>query len=197
MPKISWNDIISRTTERNIRNSLIFSLITIFSKFYNISFKDFSIFWISIPEWLVDTSLLILIILFSYLLVINWIWDIMWYRLWYNQNSISSQIWTELKLDKDFIRWWLWLLEKIYTLDKESKLPNEYKNLDDETKRQYEDFKTNIELYIARLEYVWNNFKHLSIYVKFYVFWQSFLIPLAINIFAIMCILFYWRIILP
>jgi hypothetical protein len=197
MPKLSWSDIISSTTEKSIRNSLIFSSIAILSKFYDISFKDFNVFWINIPESLVDTTLFILILCFSYWLIIKWLWDLSWFKLWYNSNSILSEFWTEMKLDKTFINWWVSLLKKLHELEIKETWPNWYENLDEDTKNKHTDFKTNIELFILRLEHAWTKFNTLSFYARYYVFVQSFLIPILINILAIYLIIYYWNLLSP
>ena len=102
-----------------------------------------------------------------------------------------------MKLDKTFLEGGLRLLKKLYHLEKSHEWPSEFAAADEETKREYQDFKTNVQLYIVRLEHAGTKFRVLSWFGHYYVWVQSFLIPVVISIYALYLVFRYGTMVSP
>ena len=106
------------------------------------------------------------------------------FRLWYRETSIWSNFGTNMKLDKLFIGGGLDLLKLLIELDKTGAYPTTFDKLDEETRKKYDDFKMNTELYGARLESAGTKFGALSAFGHFYVWIQCLLFPLSVSLLA-------------
>ncbi len=191
MPKINGKDIISATTEKIIRRSVVISSITVLVKVYNVPLNDLRIIGMELPLALFDVVLMVLVGYFVYSLIINWIGDLLAFRLWYRESSIWSQFGTQMKIDKDFCRGGVPLLLKLYHLEKDKEWPTEFSKLDEKAREDYKDFKTNVQLYCTRLEHAGTRFSALSYFGHYYVWVQSFLFPLGLSLFAIYLLVKY------
>jgi len=184
MPKVSGKDIISETTEKIIRRLVVISLITILVKAYSVPLGELKVLGVGLPASLFDVVSLALIGYFSYALIISWIGDLLAFRLWYRESSIWSEFETRIKLDKTFIRGGVDLLLKVYHLEKNKEWPSDFSTMDENIRKEYQDFKTNVELYCVRLENAGTKFKALSWFGHYYVWIQSFFIPVALSVIA-------------
>jgi len=191
MPKISGKDIISETTEKIIRRSVVISSITVLVKVYNVPLNNLKLLDMELPAALFDVVLLVLVAYFTYSLIINWVGDLLAFRLWYRESSIWSEFGTQMKLDKNFIRGGIPLLLRLYHLEKNKKWPIDFSKLDEETRKDYQDFKTNVELYYVRLEHAGTRFSVLSSFGHYYVWIQSFLFPLGLSLVAVYLLIKY------
>lgn len=185
MPKFSGKEIISETTEKAIRRTMLIGTAAILTKLYRVPLGDLKILGMELPPALFDTALLVLVAYASYSLTINWIGDLLAFRLWYRESSIWSQFGTNMKLDKTFIRGSIPLLVKLHALENGKSWPTDYSTLDDKLREEFSDFKTNAGLYCSRLEYAGTRFSVLSAFGHYYVWFQSFLLPMALCALAI------------
>ena len=197
MPKVSGKDIISDTTEKVIRRTVVFSSITALVKLYNVPLNDLKLLGMELPAALFDVVLLALVVYFTYSLIINWAGDLLAFRLWYRESSIWSEFGTQMKLDKGFIGGGVQLLLRLYNLEKNKEWPTDFNTLDEKTREEYTNFKTNVELYCTRLEHAGTKFSVLSCFGHYYVWIQSFLFPLGLSLFALYLLMKYGSFALP
>lgn len=91
-----------------------------------------------------------------------------------------------MKLDKNFVSGGISLLDKLFKLEKGNAWPADYASLDTEIRKEFGEFKTNVELYCVRLDAAGKRFRTLSTYGHFYVWFQSFIFPLLIASLALL-----------
>jgi hypothetical protein len=178
MPSVSGKDLISDITEKAGRRLIVLSSIVILVKLYKVDLADMSILGLSLPSELFDVVSLCLVLYMIYVLVINWLGDLVAYRLWYSESEIWSQFNTNMKLDGSFIKGGTALLQKIFALEKGSKWPERFEDIPEDIRKEYQDFKTNSELYICRLDAAGQRFSALSKFASFYVWFQAFVLPM-------------------
>jgi hypothetical protein len=89
-----------------------------------------------------------------------------------------------MKLDKSFIRGAVPLLVKLHALEKGKVWPIDYPALDEDVRKEFMDFKTNAQLYCLRLEHAGTRFRTLSVFGHYYVWFQSFVLPVALCVLA-------------
>lgn len=179
MPKLSGKDIISESTEKVIRRTMVISSAAILAKIYDIPLNDLKVLGMELPSSLFDTAFLLLVGYSAYSLVLHWSGDLLAFRLWYRESSAWSEFGTNMRLDKGFIRGGIPLLMRLYDLEREHKWPAIFADLDDEAKERYADFQQNVKLYCLRLEQAGTRFSMLSSFGHYYVWVQCFLLPLA------------------
>lgn len=197
MPKVSGKDLISSATEKSAGRLFLFSSAAILAKAYDVPLSDLELFKVKIPAGLFDTALIVVIAYLAYVLLINWVGDLIAYRQWYSESSIWSEFGTNMKLDKHFIRGGLPLLIRLHELEAAGRSPVSMADVDDETKKKLNDFKTNVELYTARLEAAGRKFSVLSWYAHYYVWLNSFLFPMAVTAVALYMLLKYGQVAAP
>lgn len=185
MPKVSGKDLISDLTEKNGRRLVVVSFLTLLIKLYKVNLSKLTVFSLNLPTELFDVVALTLIIYFIYALVVNWLGDLAGFRLWFDSNEMDSQFGTTIKLDKSFVKGGVGLLNKLFELEKGQSWPENYETLESDIKKEFTDFKTNAELYCVRLEGAGKRFGLLSKYGHFYVWFQSFALPILISIWAL------------
>ncbi|WBA16385.1 hypothetical protein [Salinivibrio proteolyticus] len=185
MPKISGDDIISDLTEKSGRRLLVVSFMTILVKLYDIDLGELNLFGINVPADLFDLLAVILMVYFFYTLLVNWLGDLAGFKLWFSNNNIHSNFGTNMELDKNFLNGGRELLRRLHELEFNGQFPNAYDEVDEETKKKYIDFKTNVELYCVRLEGAGQRFSALSKYGHFYIWFQSFLLPIIVSVVAL------------
>jgi hypothetical protein len=197
MPFVSGNDLISEITEKAGRRLIVLSAIVILVKLYEVNLEDLSILGLSLPSELFDLVALCLIMYMVYVLVINWIGDLAAFRLWYSESNIWSEFNTNIKLDKGFISGGTKLLLDLFRLEKSGSWPADFSELSEDMKREYNNFKTNVELYVARLSAAGQQFSTLSAFSRFYIWFQAFLLPMAFAGGALYMLYAYGNISLP
>jgi hypothetical protein len=180
MPKVSGKDLISEITEKCGRRLIVISSLTLLVKLYEIPLQDLKILGVDLPIQVFDVVAWSMIIYFSYTLTINWLGDLAAFKLWFTENSIWSQFNTNLKLDGQYLSGGFDLLLRMAELEKSEEPPNSSRSLSVEDKKKYDAFRQNIELYIIRLEAAGNNFRILSWFARFYIFFQSYALPLML-----------------
>jgi hypothetical protein len=151
MPKVSGKDLISGSTEKSLNKLLLFASAAILAKTYDIPLGNMKLLSVDIPAAVFDVSLLVLTMYFLYVFVVKWIGDVTAFRSWYRETSIWSEFGTNMKLDKTFINGGVDLLKSLNELEKKKAFPQTFDNLDAETRKKYDDFKANAELYAVRL----------------------------------------------
>src|SRR5712664_2521471 len=100
MPKVSGKDIISDSTEKVARRTLVVSSAAILAKLYDVPLGDLNVLGMELPASLFDTVLLVLIVYSAYSLLLHWFGDLAAFRLWFSESSIWSEFGTNMKLDK-------------------------------------------------------------------------------------------------
>lgn len=185
MPKVSGKDLISDNTEKIARRTVVVSSIVIFVKLYKVPLDDLKLLGMELPAELFDIVSFALVCYFIYSFIISWIGDLLAFRLWFRESSLSGIFGAPMKTDKSFLRGGTELLKKLYCLEKKEKWPSDFSELDEATKKEFQDFKVNVENYINRFEHAGTRFRALSLFGHFYVWIHSFLIPLGIGILAI------------
>jgi hypothetical protein len=90
-----------------------------------------------------------------------------------------------MKTDKSFVNGAAKLIKKLYALEKGQDWPENFDGLDSELKRDFQEFKTNVDLFNVRLEAVGTKFSALSIYGHIYVWFQSFTLPIGLSLLAL------------
>lgn len=191
MPNISGKSLISETTEKVLARSLVVFSAAILTKLYDVPFKDLKALGMQLPEPLVDTVLLILVIYYMYSLTINWLGDLAAFRLWFKESSIWSQFGSNMKLDKDFIKGVTPLLVRLHEMEKQGNWPADYSKLSDQDKKDLADFKNNAELYTCRLDHAGTRFAVLSWFCRYYVWLQSYVFPMLLSVFALYLLVRY------
>lgn len=191
MPKISGRDVLSETTEKAQVRLFVVAAVAIVSKAYRLPVEDIRLLGMEFPAAIFDVSMLILVLWTSYSYLVKWSGDLIGFRLWYSESSIWSEFGTNVKLDKSFISEGIGALKAFNELEV-SRLGEEgLRNLPDEKKRLYEDFKLNADLWAMRLDYAGKKFKAVSAFGHFYVWVQGFVLPVAASIVAVYLLLKY------
>jgi len=185
MPKLSGKDLISDLTEKYGRRLIAISFLSILVKAYDVNLDKLSVFGLNLPTELFDVVALSLIAYFIYALIVNWVGDLAAFKLWFESNNITSEFGTEMKTDKSFVNGGAKLIKKLYALEKGQDWPESFEGLDTDLKKEFQDFKTNIELYNVRLEAAGTKFSALSIYGHIYVWFQSFALPIGLSLLAL------------
>jgi hypothetical protein len=189
MPKVSGKDLISDLTEKNGRRLMVVSFLTLIIKIYNVDLSDFLVFGIKLPSALFDRVAWALIIYFTYALCVNWIVDLAAFRLWFDSNqAFTREFGTFVRLDKNFIAEGTELLTKLYKLENAQSWEN-FEDLDPDIREKFIDFKTNVQIYCDRLNRVGQQFSSISKYGQFYVWFQSFILPILLALWAIFVLL--------
>jgi hypothetical protein len=191
MPTVSGKDLISESTEKSQLRLMIVSSIAIITKAYAVPSHDLRLLGVEVPAPAFDVTLFVLVLWAFYTFLLKWIGDLAAFRLWFRESSIWSEFGTNMKLDKSFISGGISLLKEIQKLELEKQGGQPVSELPEDVKKQFEDFRTNVELYGARLEYAGTRFSALSFYAHFYVWIQSFFIPLLWGLAAIYLLLKY------
>lgn len=189
MPKVSGKDLISEATEKVVRRTMFISGAVILVKAYSVDLEDLSLFGLSLPAELFDVVALVLILYHLYSLTINWVGDLAAFRLWYRESEIWSQFQTNMKLDKSFISGGIKLFLRLLELEKKDLWPENYADLDEDAKKEFTNFKTNVELFNARLAHAGTQFRALSNFGRYYVWVQSFSIPVILAVTALLMLL--------
>lgn len=189
MPKLGGKDLISPTTEKVGQRALVIGASAILVKAYSVPLNDLKALGIELPPALIDTVLLVLVIYSAYSLTLHWFGDLLSFRLWYRESSIWCEFGTNMKLDKNFIRGSIPLLVKLHALEQNHKWPLCFDELDQETRELFKDYKANADLYGNRLEHAGTRFSVLSVFGHYYVWIQSFVLPLLV-----LCIATYYLI---
>lgn len=189
MPRISGKTLISETTEKVLSRTLVVASATILTKFYDVPLNDLKALGMELPAALFDSVLLVLVIYYIYSLTINWVGDLAAFRLWYTESSIWSEFGSNMTLDKEFIRGAVPLMLKLHELEQNRAWPTTFESLSDEDRRNFADFKANVELYTLRLEYAGRRFSLLSKFGHYYVWFQSYIFPMMLCVGAL-CLLF-------
>lgn len=197
MPKLSGKDIISETTEKVIRRTLVISAAAILTKWYEVPLSQLKVLGMDLPATIIDTALLVLVVFSVYSLIINWTGDLLAFRLWFRENAIWSMFNTNMKLDGKFISGGIPLLLRLHQMEKDGKWPVVYSELDDESKKDFESFKTNVELYCTRLDYAGQKFSVLTYFGQYYVWVHSFAFPVGLSIVALYVLVKHGQFILP
>jgi len=197
MPSVSGTDLISQTTDKTIRRTTIVAAVAILVKLYNVPVEDSAVLNVKLPGSLIDTSLFVVVVYSAYTLLVNWLGDLLAFRMWYRESSIWSQFGTNMKLDKDFISGGIPLLQRLHALEKAQSWPVDYRSLDNDTKNQFQDFKTNVELFSVRLEHAGTRFRTLSAYGHYYVWIHSFVLPMALCVVAVFLLVTRGSVALP
>lgn len=185
MPKVSGKDLISDLTEKYGRRLIAISFISIVVKAYDVNLEHLSVLGLNFPADLFDVVALSLILYFIYALIFNWLGDLASFKLWFKSNDITSEFGTKMKTDKDFISDGPKLIKKLFALEKNQNWPESFDSLDDDLRKEFEQFKKNIDLYSARLEAAGAKFASLSIYGHTYVWFQAFALPVLLSVIAL------------
>lgn len=185
MPRVSGNALISETTEKVLKRTLVIASATVLTKFYDVPLNDLKALGMELPAALFDSVLLVLVVYHMYSLTINWLGDLAAFRLWYTESSIWSEFGSNVKLDKEFIRGAAPLMLKLHELEQNRAWPTSFQLLSEEDRRNFADFKTNVELYTLRLEDAGSRFSMLSKFGHYYVWFQSYLFPMALCVGAL------------
>jgi hypothetical protein len=180
MPTISGKALISETTEKVIRRAAVIASATILVKLYDVPLNDLKVLGMDLPPQLFDVALLVLVAYHIYALLINWIGDLAAFRLWFKESSVWSDFGSNMKLDKSFLQGAIPLMLRLHHMEKGLAWPENLAAMDEETKRDLRDFKTNVELYTARLDYAGTRFSALNWFGRYYVWVQSFIFPMAL-----------------
>lgn len=189
MPTVNGKDLISDITEKAGRRLIVLSSLVTLVKLYRVNLEDLSILGLSLPSELFDVVSFSLVLYMIYVLIINWVGDLAAYRLWFSASDIWSQFNTNMKLDGGFISGGTRLLLKLFALEKNGNWPESFNELPEHLRNEYQDFKTNSELYIVRLDAAGNRFRGLSRFSSFYIWFQAFLLPLGFAAVAIYLLL--------
>ncbi len=184
MPTVSGKDLISEGTEKVIRRAIVIASTAILAKVYDVPLNDLKVLGMELPQSLFDIVLLILVLYHMYSLTINWVGDLAAFRLWFHESSIWSEFGSKLKLDISFIQGAVPLMLRLHQLEKGKAWPPNFSELDDDAKREYNDFKGNVELYTARLEHAGTRFSALTWFGHYYVWIQSFAFPMLLCVIA-------------
>ena len=189
MAKIQGEDIISGQTSKSVNRLILVSTIVIFIKLYRVDLADLSLLGLSLPPELFDIVALALIVWGTYVLFLSWLTDLVSFRKWYNSRNLWMEFSIDTAVDKKFYGEGAELLLKLFRLEHDNSWPSRIDDMDDELKEKYTDFKTNVELFIVRLEAAGSNFKQVSRFGKYYIWIQSFAIPLLLAISATLLLL--------
>lgn len=185
MPKITGNDLISESTHKVVIRACTIATVIILVKLYNVKIDNIKFQDIEFPGQLVDTGFIIILIYYVYSLIVNWSTDFVSFRYWFKDNDIVSVLDQNRKPNKEWISGSINLLNKLIELDKKNKFPNNFNDLDESVKKEYNNLKLNVELWIARLSSTKNSFRIVSGFGKFYVVIHCLLIPLILLLFAL------------
>ena len=190
MPKVGGKDVISETTEKVVRRTMFISATVILVTAYNVNLEDLSLFGLSLPAELFGVVAIALVLYHLYSLVINWVSDLAAFRLWYSESEIWSQFGSNMKLDKTFISEGVKLFMRLLELEKKNEWPENYADMDEDTKKEFTVFKTNVELWTMRLAHAGTQFRVLTYFGRYYVWVQSFAIPVILALVSLFMVIF-------
>jgi hypothetical protein len=191
MSRVSGKALISETTEKVLGRTLIVASIAVLTKLYDVPLNDLKALGVELPAALVDSVLLVLVLYYMYSLTVNWLGDLAAFRLWHTESSIWSEFGSNMKLDKSFIRGALPLMLRLHELEKNGEFPATKAGVSDQDRREFNDFKTNAELYALRLEHAGTRFSTLTWFGRYYVWIQSYVFPILWCTFAVYLLLRY------
>lgn len=191
MPKIGGRDVLSEPTEKAQARLLLVASVAVVSKAYRLPVQDIRLLGMDFPAAIFDVSMLLLVLWTTYSYLIKWFGDLIGFRLWYSESSIWSEFGTNVKLDKSFISGGIQALKVFNELDRSILGAEGMRNLPDDKKKQYDDFKLNAELYALRLDYAGKKFRAVSAFGHFYVWIQGFAFPISVAILAVYLLLKY------
>lgn len=191
MPKISGRDVLSETTEKAQARLLVVASVAIVSKAYQLPVQDIRLLGMEFPAAIFDVSMLLLVLWTSYSYLIKWSGDLLGFRLWYSESSIWSEFGTNMKLDKTFISGGIDALKAFNELDMRQLGDEGLRNLPEDQRRLYDEFKLNAELYGVRLDCAGNKFKTVSTFGHFYVWVQGFILPVGAAVLAVYLLVKY------
>lgn len=189
MAKIQGTDIISQATDKSSRRLYVLGAVIFLIKFYNVDLDDLSIIGVKLPAALFDLVSLVLLIWGIYQLVINWLVDIVSFQKWYQSRNLWSEFQTNMTIDKDFYSGGKRLLMELHDLKTKGQFPSKDDEISKQVQEDYLDFKTNVELFIMRLEAAGNNFRSVTRWGLYYVWGHAFIIPLAVSVAALITLL--------
>ncbi|WP_156332710.1 MULTISPECIES: hypothetical protein [unclassified Chelatococcus] len=186
MPGVSGREIISDTTEKSFRALVLISATTILTKAYAVPLDEMTLFGAKLPQALFDAALLAAVCGLLYVYVVKWAGDLAAFRLWFSDSSLWSEFGTHQKIDKSFIAGGVKLLLALHEQEKIGNL--KLSNLPPDIKKEYDDFKLNVELYAVRLGAAGRKFSILTCFGRFYIWVQHFIFPVGLAGYAI-CLL--------
>jgi hypothetical protein len=189
MPKIQGTEVISPATDKSSRRLYVLGAVIFLIKIYNVELDDLSVLGVNLPASLFDLVALVLLIWGIYQLIINWLVDVISFKKWYQSRNIWSQFQTNMKIDKDFYNGGKSLLFALHDLKEKGKFPLKEEEIPTQVQKDYQDFKTNVDLFIKRLEAAGNNFKNVSNWGRFYVWGHAFIFPLIVATAAIVLLI--------
>ena len=187
MPSVSGREIISDTTEKSFRALVLISATTILTKVYVVPLDEMTLLGAKLPQSLFDAALLATVCGLLYAYLVKWTGDLAAFRLWFSESSIWSEFGTNMKIDKKFIAGGVALLASLYEQEKLGKI--DLNNLPLSAKEEYDNFKTNVELYAARLGAAGIKFSALTWFGRYYIWVQHFLFPVGLAGYAVILLI--------
>ncbi|WP_114750497.1 hypothetical protein [Pleomorphovibrio marinus] len=180
MAKIQGSDIISEATDKSSRRLYVLGAIIFLIKIYNVDLDDLSVLGVPLPAALFDLIAFVLIIWSMYQLIVNWLVDIIAFKNWYQSRNIWSQFQTNMEIDKSFYSGGTRLLLELHDLKQKKQFPSKEEEIPKQVHEDYQNFKINAELFVARLEAAGNSFKKVSKWGQYYVWVHAFIIPIIV-----------------
>ena len=189
MAKIQGTDVISQATDKSSRRLYVLGAVIFLIKIYNVDLDDLSIIGVKLPAALFDLVSLVLLIWGIYQLLINWLVDIISFQKWYQSRNLWSEFQTNMTIDKSFYSGGKRLLLELHDLKNKGQFPSKEEELSKQVQEDYQDFKTNVEKFILRLEAAGNNFQSVTNWGRYYIWGHAFIIPLVVSIVALITLL--------
>lgn len=187
MPKVNGIDLISETTERIIRRTLVISAIVLLINRYSVDLGDLKVFGLELPGELFDVIALVLLLWHLYSFAVNWVGDLAAFRLWFSKNDIRTQFDGTRDLDAKWLSGGLSLWKRLYRMKDEVEIPESCAEMErtPELIEEMRAIEKNVELWTRRLDAAGTRFRTLTKYGWFYVVGQSFLLPVGLALWAL------------
>jgi hypothetical protein len=80
MPKLQGIEVISDVTDKSVRRLVIVSGVIILVKIYRVKLDNLELLGVQLPGELFDIVGLLLIIYYTYALVVSWLFDVLSFR---------------------------------------------------------------------------------------------------------------------
>jgi hypothetical protein len=163
--RISGKDIVSENTIKASRSLLITASTVLFIIWFEVPVEDLKIFDVSIPQPLVETVALYVLVYGMYNLSIHWGADVVSFRLWYQDQgvtTISGNIHTQLVEVSVALGM---LISKIGHSS------------------PYDHVKADVEYIKSLLHKAGTKFKVISAYGRFMLVAHYFLLPFCVSIY--------------
>lgn len=145
-------------------------------KGFSLDLENLELLNVKLPAELFDVVALAMLAYGAIIYYFNWASDLTAFKKWYREHEIWSQFNTNMKKDRGWYSGGLDLLKSLHEIKEKERANLLDSDVTEEVSEGYEQFVTNAELWIARLEDHQKGFDSISRLGRVYIFgfWGAF-----------------------